>query len=116
MSIINRFLMVAMEPQFKLVRDLTAMAITDGHLTAEEEEAMCTICHLEGDDVAKLMESLQVDCVKAHEEMLKDRNKKENCLRNLVKIIGADEYAAHELLRQNLKLATLTFMRNQIPM
>lgn len=43
MSIITRFLTVATEPQFKLARDLTAMAIADGHLTTEEKEAMSTI-------------------------------------------------------------------------
>lgn len=30
MSIINHFLSVVIEPQFKLARDLTAMAIADG--------------------------------------------------------------------------------------
>ena len=40
MSIINRFLAVVTEPQFKLARDLTAMAIADGQITPEEKEAM----------------------------------------------------------------------------
>ena len=31
MSIITKFLSVLTEPQFKLARDLTAMAIADGH-------------------------------------------------------------------------------------
>lgn len=44
MSIITKFLAVVTEPQFKLARDLTAMAIADGHVTPEEMEAMRTIC------------------------------------------------------------------------
>lgn len=55
MSILIRFLAVATEPQFKLARDLTAMAIADGEVTPEEKEAMSTICHLEGIDETKLM-------------------------------------------------------------
>ena len=43
MSIITRFLTVATEPQFKLARNLTAMAIADENLTEEEKEAMSTI-------------------------------------------------------------------------
>lgn len=58
MSIITKFLAVVTEPQFKLARDLTAMAIADGHVTPEEMEAMKTICHLEGVDETKLMEAL----------------------------------------------------------
>ena len=37
MSIITRFLSAAVEPQFKLARDLTAMAIADGDVTAEKK-------------------------------------------------------------------------------
>lgn len=44
MSIINRFLTVVTEPEFKLARDLTAMAIADGALTPEEKEAISAIC------------------------------------------------------------------------
>ena len=50
MSIITRFLSVVTEPEFKLARDLTAMAIADGEVKPEEKEAMSTICHLEGID------------------------------------------------------------------
>lgn len=50
MSIINRFLSAVTEPEFKLARDLTAMAIADGEVTPEEKEAISTICHLEGID------------------------------------------------------------------
>ena len=55
MSIINRFLTVITEPEFKLARDLTAMAIADGEVTPEEKEAISTICQIEGIDEAKLM-------------------------------------------------------------
>ena len=39
MSIIKRFLAVVTEPQFKLARDLTAMAIADGQVTTEEKDS-----------------------------------------------------------------------------
>lgn len=59
MSIITRFLTVVTEPQFKLARDLTAMAIADGEVTNEEKEAISVICHLEGIDERKLREALK---------------------------------------------------------
>jgi hypothetical protein len=55
MSIITRFLAVVTEPQFKLARDLMAMAIADGEVTYEERTAMSVICKLEGIDEEKLM-------------------------------------------------------------
>jgi len=94
MSIINRFLTVVTEPQFKLARDLTAMAIADGQITPEEKEAISIICHQEGVDEAKLMESLQGNYDKLQEEMPKNRKGRENYLKTLIKIIGADEYSA----------------------
>ena len=59
MSIINRFLTAVTEPEFKLARDLTAMAIADGEVTPEEKEAISTICQIEGIDEAKLLETLK---------------------------------------------------------
>ncbi len=59
MSIITKFLSVVTEPQFKLARDLTAMAVADGEITLEEKEAMSTICHLEGVDEKKLLDALR---------------------------------------------------------
>ena len=50
MSIISKYLSAVIDPQFKLARDLTAMAIADGQVTPEEKEAMSTICNLEGID------------------------------------------------------------------
>lgn len=94
MSIITRFLGTVIEPEFKLARDLTAMAIADGEVTPEEKEAMGTICHLEGIDESKLLESLQGGYENIHEEMPNSRQEREEYLRNLIKLIGADGYAA----------------------
>ena len=94
MSIITRFLAVVTEPQFKLARDLTAMAIADGHITPEEKEAISTICHLEGIDEAHLLESLQGGYDQVQEEMPKDIKGREGYLRELISLIGADEYVA----------------------
>lgn len=94
MSIITKFLAVVMEPQFKLARDLTAMAIADGHVTPEEMEAMRTICHLEGVDETKLMEALQGGYDHVNEEMPKTREGREAYLRDIIKLMGADGYAA----------------------
>lgn len=94
MSIITRFLAVVTEPQFKLARDLTAMAIADGRVTPEEKEAMSTICHLEGVDEKKLMDALRGGYDKVAEEIPNTRLAKEVYLRDLIKLIGADGYAA----------------------
>ena len=94
MSIITRFLSAVTEPEFKLARDLTAMAIADGEVTPEEKEAMSTICHLEGIDESKLLESLRGGYENIHEEMPNSRQEREGYLRNLIKLIGADGYAA----------------------
>lgn len=94
MSIINRFLAVVTEPQFKLARDLTAMAIADGQVTPEEKEAISTICHLEGIDETKLMNALRGGYDKVNEEMPKSHQEKEAYLRDIIKLIGADGYSA----------------------
>lgn len=94
MSIITKFLAVVTEPQFKLARDLTAVAIADGQVTPEEKEAMSTICHLEGIDENKLMEALRGGYNKVNEEMPNSRQEKEAYLRDLIKLIGADGYSA----------------------
>lgn len=94
MSIINRFLTVVTEPEFKLARDLTAMAIADGEVTPEEKEAISTICHIEGVDEKKLLENLKVKDVSTEEDMPKTRRSKEDYLRTLIRLIGADGYAA----------------------
>lgn len=94
MSIINRYLTVVTESEFKLARDLTAMAIADGEVTAEEKEAISAICHIEGIDEAKLLENLKGYDVPTEEETPKTRRSKEDYLRSLIKLIGADGYAA----------------------
>lgn len=94
MSIITRFLSAVTEPEFKLARDLTAMAIADGQVTQEEKEAMSTICHLEGIDESRLLEALRGGYEHVNEEIPNNRQGKEEYLRNLIKLIGADGYAA----------------------
>lgn len=94
MSIILRFLSAVTEPEFKLARDLVAMAIADGEVLPEEKEAMSTICYLEGIDENKLRESLKGGYEHANEEIPNSRQEKERYLRNLIKLIGADGYAA----------------------
>jgi len=94
MSIITKFLSVLTEPQFKLARDLTAMAIADGQVTPDEMEAMRTICHLEGVDEKKLVDALKGGYDKVEEEMPKTRHDKEGYLRDVIRLIGADGYTA----------------------
>ena len=94
MSIITKFLAVVTEPQFKLARDLTAMAIADGQVTPEEKEAISEICHLEGIDETKLLEALQGGYDHVNEEMPKTHEGREAYLRDIIKLIGADGYAA----------------------
>ena len=94
MSIITRFLAVVIEPQFKLARDLTAMAIADGEVTPEEKDAISAICHLEGVDETKLMDALSGGYDKVNEEMPNSRQEKEAYLRDIIKLIGADGYSA----------------------
>ena len=94
MSIINRFLSAVTEPEFKLARDLTAMAIADGEVTPEEKAAISAICHLEGINESKLLESLRGGYEHVNEEMPNSRKERQEYLRNLIKLIGADGYAA----------------------
>ena len=94
MSIITKLLSVITEPEFKLARDLTAMAIADGQITSEEKEAMSTLCHLEGIDEAHLLEALRGNYDQANEEMPKTPQGKEKYLRDIIKLIGADGYSA----------------------
>ncbi len=94
MSIINRFLAVVTEPQFKLARDLTAMAIADGKITEEEKNAISALCQLEGIDKAQLMEQLQGGYQNVAPEIPKERKEKEAYLRQLIRLIGADKHSA----------------------
>ena len=94
MSIINRFLTAVTEPEFKLARDLTAMAIADGEVTPEEKEAICALCHIEGINERKLLENLKVRHEPIEEEIPKERRAKEDYLKTLIRLIGADGYTA----------------------
>lgn len=85
---------VVTEPQFKLARDLTAMAVADGEITPEEKEAISTICHLEGVDEKKLLDALRGGYENVDEEIPKTRHDKEGYLRDVIKLIGADSYSA----------------------
>lgn len=87
MSIITRFMGKVTEPEFKLARDLIAMAIADGEITSEEKEAMRAICHLEGIDEAQLLDALQGGYEHVNEEMPNSRQEKEGYLRNLIRLI-----------------------------
>ena len=81
------------EPQFKLARDLMAMAIADGQISPEEHEAMSSICHNEHIDEHQLLESLSTSNGPVSEipSTVKER---EDYLRNLLLLIGADSYCA----------------------
>lgn len=94
MSIINRFLAIVTEPQFKLARDLTAMAIADGKITEEEKNAISALCQLEGIDKAQLTEQLQEGYQNVAPEIPKERKEKEAYLRQLIRLIGADKHSA----------------------
>lgn len=98
MSIINRFLVAAIEPEFKLARDLTAIAISDGLVTPEEKDAIKSICQLEEINETTLVENLQVNNDNVDAEIPKTRKEKEDYLKKLIQLIGADQYAsAHEI-------------------
>lgn len=94
MSIINKYLTVITDPEFKLARDLTAMAIADGEVTPEEKEAISTICNIEGVDETRLLENLKGNNTLTEEELPKTRRSKEEYLRTLIRLIGADGDAA----------------------
>ena len=94
MSIITRFLSTIVEPQFKLARDLMSMAVVDGKITDEEKTAIADICQLEGVDEGTLLDSLQEKPDDISEEMPPTRKAKEEYLRNLIVLIGADAVSA----------------------
>lgn len=94
MSLLTRFITSVTDPHFMLARDLMALAVADGEITNEEKEAISVICHLEGVDEEQLMNSLQ----KAEEHfsirLPESRKEKEGYLRELILLIGADEYCS----------------------
>lgn len=94
MSIITRFITAVTEPQFMLARDLMALAIADGEITPEEKNAISEICHLEGVDEEHLIENLQKGSERFHIQIPQNRRAKEAYLRELILLIGADEYCS----------------------
>lgn len=94
MGLVTKFLETITEPQFKLARDLVAMAIADGEVTPEEKKALSIICHSEGVDEAKLMEELRKGYNGADVEMPSTQEEKELYLKDIIRLIGADGYAA----------------------
>lgn len=94
MSIVTRFLSVVTEPQFKLARDLTAMAIADGKVTEEEKDAISIICKMEDVNESQLYQNLQDSYDQVEAEMPKERQEKVMYLKDLIRLIGADKYAA----------------------
>lgn len=77
-----------------LARDLMALAIADGEVTNDEMEAISHICHLEGLDEKILIERLQNNEKKHNIRIPQNRKEKEDYLKNLIKLIGADEYCS----------------------
>jgi hypothetical protein len=71
-----------------------ALAIADGEVTPEEMEAISNICHNEGVDEQNLMNSLQNGGEDFQIHMPRSRKEKENYLRELILLIGADEYCS----------------------
>ncbi len=63
-------------------------------MTPEEKDAISTICHIEGIDEGKLLENLKGNNVSTENEIPKTRRSKEDYLRTLIRLIGADGYAA----------------------
>ena len=87
MSIVTRFLSVVTEPQFKLARDLTAMAIADGKVTEEEKEAISVICKIEDINESQLYQNLQGSLDQVEVEMPKERQEKVIYLKELIRLI-----------------------------
>lgn len=94
MSIITRFMTAVTEPQFMLARDLMALAIADGEITLEEKDAISQVCHLEGVDEEQLIANLQKGGEHFQIQMPRNRKDKEAYLRELILLIGADEYCS----------------------
>lgn len=94
MSIIKRFLTEVTDPQFKLARDLVAMAMADGEVTLKEIEAIKDICEIEGISNKQLKKCLQGNFENIRTEMPRTKTERENYLASLIFVIGADEYCA----------------------
>lgn len=96
MSMITRFIDSVAEPQFLLARDLMALAIADGDVTDEERKAISHICNMEGVNEIDFFNSLQEKNDNNTIEMPQTRKEKEDYLKKLILLIGADEYCSPE--------------------
>lgn len=96
MGIIAKFMSGVAEPQFRLARDLIAIALADGEITPEEEMAIAKICQIEGIDKARLYDTFRNGYDNVCEDMPQSRKEKANYLRNIIQLIGADGYVAPE--------------------
>lgn len=94
MSLITKFITAVTEPQFMLARDLMALAVADGEITEEEQEAISNICHIEGIDEEHLINNLQRNTEHFSLCVPQTRKEKEEYLRDLILLIGADEYCS----------------------
>ena len=93
---ITRFIDSVAEPQFLLARDLMALAIADGDVTDEERKAISHICNMEGVNEIDFFNSLQEKNDNSTIEMPQTRKEKEDYLKKLILLIGADEYCSPE--------------------
>lgn len=93
-SIITRFIDQVTDPQFKLARDLMAMAMADGEVTLKEVQAIKEICELEGVKEQQLLECLEGNYENIRYELPKTKRERENYLASLIFVMGADEYCA----------------------
>jgi hypothetical protein len=79
-----------------LARDLMALAIADGEITDEEREAIRHICDMEGVNEIDFFNSLQERKNYNTIELPQTRKEKEDYLKKLILLIGADEYCSPE--------------------
>lgn len=96
MSIITHFISSVAEPQFMLARDLMALAIADGEVTDEERKAIGHICNIEGVNEKDFFNCLQENHNSHTIELPQTRKEKEEYLKKLILLIGADEYCSVE--------------------
>lgn len=94
MSMLTRFMSAVTEPQFMLARDLMALAIADGEITKDERQAISSICFIEDVDESQLMRQLENHGERFKVQMPQSRREKENYLKELILLIGADEYCS----------------------
>ena len=88
MSLITKFITAVTEPQFMLARDLMALAVADGEVTEEEQEAISNICHIEGIDEEHLINNLQRNTEHFPLYVPQTRKEKEEYLRDLILLIS----------------------------